>query len=76
MQEVCEGRGEASALDMTAPASPTARVNEHVFLGGRHIGGLRLPFIVVHRRTVVLDGGNGTRIELPRTAVTLTGGHL
>lgn len=60
---------------MTAPAKPVARIVEHIFLGGRHIGGLRLPLITANRRSVVLDGGNGIRIQLPRTAVTLTGEH-
>jgi hypothetical protein len=62
---------------VTAPAKPvTARINEHIFLGGRHIGGLRLPLIaVLPDERVVLDGGNGIYIWLPRTAVILTGGH-
>jgi hypothetical protein len=39
---------------VTVPAKPvTARINEHVFLGGRHIGGLRLPL-----SNVTLAGGN------------------
>lgn len=76
MQEVREGGGEAPVLVMTAPASPVARIVEHIVLGGRHIGGLHLPLIAVQPDgTVVLDGGHGIRIELPCTVVTLTGGH-